>query len=172
MNSKNKKPRAVFPGSFDPFTVAHMELLEEASRLFDVTALVCANQSKGKGMFTPAERVEMISMTGAKADVCDGLVGDYCADRKIQYVIRGLRHSNASEEIDLSRIYHQETGIRTVFFPSYYQDMEIVSSTRVRNYISLYLSGQGVTRWAALLPEGVRSYVNGWVNVRINSKNI
>ena len=53
-------PKAVFPGSFDPFSLAHHELVINVSELFDVTILICVNPEKNAGMFTPEERCQII----------------------------------------------------------------------------------------------------------------
>ena len=98
------KPRAVFAGSFDPFTEAHLDLCKTASELFDITILVCYNPKKGNGMFHWLDREKMIKavlseIEGASTDVYMGAVSQYCKDFDIKYAIRGIRYTNAAEEI-------------------------------------------------------------------------
>ena len=133
------KPRAVFAGSFDPFTTAHIEICKKASALFDVTVLICANPYKTNGMFSANERKEMIDLLSedcgiAGVDICSGLLTDYCKKHNIHYIIRGLRYSNAAEEMELAGIYHED-GVETVMFPLCDIGLANVSSTRVREYI-------------------------------------
>lgn len=149
------KPTAVFPGSFDPFTRAHLELVRNAGKFFDITILICQNSSKAGGMFTPQQRKEIIDRcisddekAHVKVEIHEGLVSDYCAANDIKYIIRGIQYKNAAEEIDLAHIWYQDENIKTVFFPTYITDYEHVSSSRVREYIK-----NGSTIWVNYVPE-------------------
>ena len=172
-----KKDVAVFPGSFDPFTRAHEELLREASRFFKVVVLICVNPNKGGGMFSIEERKTMIlnhiveNNECIGVDVCTGITTEYCRLHKINYIIRGIQYKNAAEELDLSHIYYEENGIKTVFFPTYDRDYENVSSTRVRAYINYNVQneGHGLYLWKNYVPTRNREYIMRWIERKIEN---
>lgn len=87
---------AIYPGSFDPFTNGHLDVVYRAAKLFDrVIVAVAANDSKNP-LFTKAERVALVQQAVAKlpnvkADTFDGLLVEYVAAKKAQAIVRGLR---------------------------------------------------------------------------------
>lgn len=87
---------AIYPGSFDPITKGHLNILERALDIFsEVTLLVAINPSK-KSLFTLEESMEMISeaisdLRQVKVDYYDGLTVDYARERGIRTAVRGLR---------------------------------------------------------------------------------
>ena len=87
---------AIYPGSFDPITNGHLDLVQRATKLFDrVIVAVAANDSK-KPLFTLAERMEMVrnslrAFPKAEVDSFDGLLVDYVEKQGGQAIIRGLR---------------------------------------------------------------------------------
>jgi pantetheine-phosphate adenylyltransferase len=89
--------RAVYPGTFDPFTNGHIDVLERANNLFDEIIIVVAVNSQKKPLFTAEERIEMIQESIADYEhvVVDklegGLLIDYVHQKEAQAVIRGLR---------------------------------------------------------------------------------
>ncbi|MSZ09969.1 MAG: pantetheine-phosphate adenylyltransferase, partial [Actinobacteria bacterium] len=88
--------RAVCPGSFDPVTLGHLDIIERASAQFDeVVIAVLVNRTKSS-MFTVEERMEMISQTtghlpNIRVDSWSGLLVDYCKSNQIQAIVKGLR---------------------------------------------------------------------------------
>jgi pantetheine-phosphate adenylyltransferase len=90
---------AVYPGTFDPLTLGHFDLIVRSSALFDrVIVAVAAASSKTTAMFSTAERMEMIAEDAAHAglsnvevDALDTLLVNYCRRRQVRVVIRGLR---------------------------------------------------------------------------------
>ena len=88
--------RAIYPGSFDPITLGHLDVIERALRLFD-EVIVAAAPSEGKQpLFTVTERIELIqaSLPGEdrlKVKQLDGLLVDFVKAEEAQVVIRGLR---------------------------------------------------------------------------------
>lgn len=152
--------RAVFPGSFDPFTRAHNELCIEASRFFDITILICGNPNKNSGLFSVYERKEIIEQCigsdpdRIKVEIWNGLTTDYCDINDIKYVIRGINYSNAAEELDLANIYYEENRVKTVFFPTYRLDFKNLRSSRVREYIKKGGS------WEPLVPKECIDKIN------------
>ncbi len=88
--------KAVCPGSFDPITNGHLDIIERTSRLFDdVTVLVVINPEK-KPAFTPQERMDMISrvtshLDNVHVDCYYGLLVDYIKEKNITTIVKGLR---------------------------------------------------------------------------------
>jgi pantetheine-phosphate adenylyltransferase len=87
---------AVYPGSFDPFTNGHLDVVQRAAKLFDrVTVAVAKNEGK-KPFFTLAERVALVrqsvkDLPNVEADAFDGLLVEYVAAKEARAVVRGLR---------------------------------------------------------------------------------
>lgn len=169
----NSKPYAIFPGSFDPFTLAHYELAIEASKIFKVIILVCHNPDKNSGMFTRVERENIIINTlksnpeinDIAVDTCTGLVTEYCKQNNINYVIRGIQYKNAAEELDLASIYYDDANIKTVFFPTYSTKLKNVSSTRVREYIKNYNQ-----RWKQFVSDGSIELIQTYIDNKRKNK--
>ena len=86
----------IYPGSFDPLTNGHLDLIQRAARLFDRVIVAVANNDSKHPLFTLAERLEMVRLsldqfTNVEADSFDGLLVNYVEQRGGQAVIRGLR---------------------------------------------------------------------------------
>src|ERR1700733_10027781 len=86
----------IYPGSFDPLTNGHLDVVQRAGKLFD-RGIVAVAQNEGKNpLFTLAERLEMVSkcvghLPNVEADAFDGLLVNYAEQRAAQAIIRGLR---------------------------------------------------------------------------------
>jgi pantetheine-phosphate adenylyltransferase len=113
--------RVVCPGSFDPITFGHLDIIERASRLFDeVVIAVLVNQTKSS-LFTVEERMEMIREVTAgyknvKVDSWSGLLVDYCETNEIPVIVKGLRAvTDFDYELQMSQINLQLKGIETLF---------------------------------------------------------
>ena len=87
---------AIYPGSFDPLTNGHLDVVQRAAKLFDrVVVAVAANESKHP-LFTPEERKAMVKQAVAHlpnvmTEVFDGLLVEYAARHKAKAIVRGLR---------------------------------------------------------------------------------
>lgn len=96
--------RAVYPGSFDPVTRGHLDIIFRAAKLFDHLTVVAAhNLSKPTGLFTVEERVEMLrrctaGLPNVSVDVCDGLLADYVRQTGANVVVKGLRAMSDFEQ--------------------------------------------------------------------------
>ncbi len=93
---------AVFPGSFDPFTLAHQDLVERALRYFDRIIIGVGYNATKSGMLTPDERVHLIASIFAgnpKIEVKQylGLTVDFCTAVGAQFILRGLRNTKDFE---------------------------------------------------------------------------
>ena len=88
---------AVCPGSFDPITNGHLEIIRRASRMFDkVIVVVMSNYFKKTGAFTPEERVELIKratcdIPNVEVELSYGLLADYAREKKAIAIVKGLR---------------------------------------------------------------------------------
>jgi pantetheine-phosphate adenylyltransferase len=87
---------AIYPGSFDPVTYGHLDVLERAVDIFGHVIIAVADNTRKKYMFNLEERVELIKestkgMKGVKVESFDGLVIDYARRKKTNVLIRGLR---------------------------------------------------------------------------------
>lgn len=86
----------MYPGSFDPITNGHVDVIERASLLFDTVSVVIARNSKKTPMFSEEERVAMaeealVHLPNVKVLLYTGLVVDFAAEHKIDVIIRGIR---------------------------------------------------------------------------------
>lgn len=87
---------AIYPGTFDPVTYGHIDIIKRAQEIFSEVVVAVAHNSYKKPIFSVRERVEMLKkatlgMTGVVIDDFDGLVVDYAKKHKSKVLIRGLR---------------------------------------------------------------------------------
>lgn len=87
---------AVYPGSFDPITLGHLDIVKRASIMFDKVVVTVMHNSAKSSLFSVDERVKMIKeavseFDNVKVDSYDGLLIDYCKEKGIHIVVRGLR---------------------------------------------------------------------------------
>lgn len=90
-------PHAICPGSFDPVTYGHVDILERAARTFDtVWAVIFHNPEKNGGLFSIEERLELLRdatkhIPNIRVDASTGLLSSYAAERGIGVIVKGLR---------------------------------------------------------------------------------
>ncbi|HRP70787.1 MAG TPA: pantetheine-phosphate adenylyltransferase [Turneriella sp.] len=87
---------AVYPGSFDPFTNGHLDIVQRSIKIVDTLTIAVLRNTSKKSMFTPDERVEIIRAVvkeyrQVKVETFEGLLVDFCRTHGIRTVIRGLR---------------------------------------------------------------------------------
>ncbi|MYV41639.1 pantetheine-phosphate adenylyltransferase [Streptomyces seoulensis] len=116
--------RAVCPGSFDPITNGHLDIIARASRLYDeVFVAVMINTSK-KGLFDVDERIGLIREVTAeyanvRVEAHHGLLVDFCKDRDIPAIVKGLRAvSDFDYELQMAQMNNGLTGVETLFVPT------------------------------------------------------
>jgi pantetheine-phosphate adenylyltransferase len=116
--------RAVCPGSFDPVTNGHLDIIARTAPLFDeVVVAVLVNKSK-KGLFSPQERMEMLAdavapHAGVRVDSFDGLLVDYCRSHGVSAIVKGIRAvSDVEYELQMAQMNHALTGVETLFMPT------------------------------------------------------
>ncbi len=115
---------AVCPGSFDPVTNGHLDIVGRASRLYDeVVVAVMPNRSKA-GMFGLDERIEMLEEVTAEysnvsVEAFEGLLVTFCRDRGIGAIVKGLRAvSDFDYELQMAQMNHGLAGVETLFMPT------------------------------------------------------
>ncbi|GBF05948.1 phosphopantetheine adenylyltransferase, coaD [Deinococcus aerius] len=134
---------AVFPGSFDPITSGHMDVLTRASRIFDhVTVTVMHNARKqGKHLFDLEERLDILReatahLPNVAVDSFGGLLVDYMRQQQKSIIIRGLRAvSDYEYELQIAHLNRQIGEVETVFIMAATR-WSFVSSTMVREIAS------------------------------------
>jgi pantetheine-phosphate adenylyltransferase len=129
--------RAVYPGSFDPITNGHLDILDRALAVFPEIVIVVAGTGQKNPFFTPDERVELIrevvkGRPGVTVDRCAGLIMDYARENKISAVIRGLRAASDFEyEFMMASMNKQlNPSVETLFMMTG-QNLYFVSSSMV-----------------------------------------
>jgi pantetheine-phosphate adenylyltransferase len=113
--------RAVCPGSFDPVTNGHLDIISRGSRLYDeLFVAVLVNESKA-GLFTIEERMAMLREVSAdipnvRIAAFRGLLVDYCRDHQITVVVKGLRAvSDFDYELQMAQMNYGLAGVETLF---------------------------------------------------------
>ena len=113
--------RAVCPGSFDPVTLGHLDIVERASAIYDeVTVAVLVNKKKSS-LFTVDERMALLTEVTAtygnvKVDSFHGLLVDYCRTQQIPVIVKGLRAiSDFDYELQMAQMNHGLAGVETMF---------------------------------------------------------
>ena len=116
--------RAACPGSFDPVTNGHVDIIARAATLFDeVVVAVGVNASK-KRLFTPEERIEMLTEScqpfpNVRVDSFDGLLTDFCRTHDVVAIVKGLRAvSDFDYELQMAQMNSSLADIETVFVPT------------------------------------------------------
>jgi pantetheine-phosphate adenylyltransferase len=153
--------RAVCPGSFDPITRGHLDVIERAASCFEHVLVAVGQNSAKSHLFTAAERLELATI--ACADLSnvsiaplDGLLVDFCVAHDAPLVVKGARTSGDFEyELQMAQWNRSLRGVETVLFPTSPQ-WTFLSSTKVRE--------------VALLGGDVRPYVPPIVAERIEQR--
>lgn len=126
---------AIYPGSFDPVTNGHLNIIQRAAKSFDrLVVCVMVNGDKSP-MFSPAERVDMIRrVTGDLPNVevaySDSLLADFAREKESSIIIKGLRAvSDFEREFQMALINHKlNPGLDTMFLTAEHQFMYLSSS--------------------------------------------
>lgn len=132
--------RAVFPGSFDPLTLGHTDIIDRAIPLFDEIIIAIGTNSSKKYMFSLKERSAFIEKTYANepkviVDTYQGLTIDYCTKVKSQFILRGLRNPADFEfEKAIAQTNRKMSEIETIFLLTS-ADTSYISSSIVRDII-------------------------------------
>ena len=137
---------AICPGSFDPITVGHLDLVERGAALFDQVILCVMVNGEKRPMFTPEERLEMARaalahIPNARAEVWDGLLADFAREKDACALIKGVRNGIDFEwEYQMAQINRGLLPqLDTLLLPARAEHLHI-SSTMVRDMIRYHQS--------------------------------
>ena len=116
--------RAICPGSFDPVTLGHLDIIDRASGLYDELVVgVLVNPAK-RGLFTVEERIDLIREAtsgygNVRVDSFHGLLVDYCRAHDIPVVVKGLRAVRDFDyELQMAQMNRDLAGVDTLFMPT------------------------------------------------------
>lgn len=146
--------RAVFPGSFDPITIGHQDIVKLGLEVFDEIIIGIGKNDEKKNMFSPEKRLSLVEETfknekKIKAEIYEGLTVDFCNYKNSNFIIRGLRNSLDFEfEKRVALTNRKISGIETVFFFTKAEN-SFISSSLVRDIIK----NRG--DYSLLVPKGI-----------------
>jgi pantetheine-phosphate adenylyltransferase len=144
------KKIAIYPGTFDPITNGHLDLIERALRIFDEVIIAVAPSHKKKPLFSIKDRLKMIKLAvkkfkGAKAEAFNGLLVEYIKKKKGNVILRGLRAiSDFEYELQMAHMNRRlDTNIETVFMmPN--EDYSFLTSSIIKEIASFGGSLKGL----------------------------
>ncbi|WP_067169522.1 pantetheine-phosphate adenylyltransferase [Microtetraspora niveoalba] len=129
--------RVVCPGSFDPVTNGHLDIIGRTSRLYDeVVVAVLINMEK-TGLFTVDERIEMLEAVtkeygNVRVEKFHGLLVDFCRQNDIPAIVKGLRAvSDFDYELQMAQLNYRMSGVETLFM-STNPEYSFLSSSRLK----------------------------------------
>ncbi len=157
--------RAVCPGSFDPITFGHLDIIARASAHFDhVVIAVLENRTKSS-LFSVAERIEMIQETtshlsNVSVDSWSGLLVDYCKSNSIQAIVKGLRAvSDFDYELQMAQVNQQGLGVETM----------IMATSPVHSFLSSSLVKE-LAHYGGDVSTMVPASINAALKLRVGGK--
>ena len=132
---------AIYPGSFDPVTLGHLNIIKRAAQCFDRVIVCVMVNSKKHGLFTPEERVELIrrvvsQLPNVEVDASSILLAEYAKQRRARVIVKGLRAvSDFEAEVQMSVINRKlNPNVDTMFLPSH-EKYTYLSSTVVKEMV-------------------------------------
>ena len=156
--------RAVYPGSFDPITNGHLDILDRSLSLFSEVVIVVAGTGHKSPLFTPEERVDLIreavgGRKNVRVDLWSGLIMDYARANNISAVIRGLRAASDFEYEFMMATMNKEINekVETVFMMTA-QHLYFVSSSMIKELfhyggdVSAYVPPEVIRRLKEKIP--------------------
>ena len=133
--------RAACPGSFDPVTHGHLDVIGRTAQIVDNVVVAVGTNISKNALFSPDERVEMLTeecaaWSNVKVMLFRGLLVDFCATNNIDIISKGLRAADFDYELQMAQMNRQLTGVDTLFLPTAPQ-WAFVSSSLVREVATL-----------------------------------
>ncbi|WEV69638.1 pantetheine-phosphate adenylyltransferase [Bifidobacterium sp. ESL0775] len=131
---------AVCPGSYDPVTAGHLDVIERSARIFETVHVVVAVNAAKTPMFSESTRVDVIKRALVKDGFpnvvvasTDGLITDYCTKVGASVIVKGLRQNGDYEaELGMALVNRKLSGVETMFLPAN-PILEHISSTIVKD---------------------------------------
>jgi pantetheine-phosphate adenylyltransferase len=169
-----KRVKAIYPGSFDPLTNGHLDLIERGSKIFDELVIAILRNSEKSPLFSVEERMEMLKDTtnhleNVSVDTFEGLLVDYVAKQDAHVVLRGIRAiSDYEYELQMALMNRNlSPNIETVFMmPA--DTYSYLSSRLVKEVFQLGGSVRGLV--PEMVEERLREKVNG-ANFKVSAQN-
>ena len=134
--------RAIYPGSFDPITKGHLDIIERSAKLFDEVVVALLLNMDKQPMFTIEERVEMISQvvpwSNVRVGTFEGLLVHYAIQQEAQFVVRGIRAiSDYEYELQMALMNRRlEPSVETVFLMAG-EEYSYISSRLIKEVFNL-----------------------------------
>ena len=156
--------RAACPGSFDPVTNGHLDVIGRACRLYDEVTVVVGVNDKKSGMFDLAERMELLRVATQEWDNVviasfSGLLVEFCRARGIDVIVKGLRAvSDFDYELQMAQMNRRLLGVETLFMPTN-PAYSYLSSSLVKEVAQL--GGDVADLVPAVVAERMRSRLSG-----------
>ena len=113
--------RVVCPGSFDPVTNGHLDIISRAAQLYDEVVVAVGGNPAKSTLFTPAERVDLIreatrKLDNVRVDQFSGLIVDFCRTNDISAIVKGLRAvTDFDYEMQMAQMNYSQAGVETLF---------------------------------------------------------
>ena len=142
--------KALYAGSFDPFTNGHLSIVEKSAELFDEVIIgIACNSSKERCISSQymrdaiAELLENLNLNNVIVVIIDGLIADYCEKQNVDYLVRGLRDtSDYLYEENIAKINNEiNPNLKTIYFRA---DNDVISSSMIRE---LWRYGKSVSQY-------------------------
>lgn len=140
--------KVVCPGSFDPITLGHLDIIRRARDLFGGVVVAVGVNPQKRYLFGE-RRVDLVrgavaDLDGVEVEEMDGLLVDFCAERGIPAVVKGIRFgSDFDFEVQMAHMNHGQTGLETILLPAAAEHLTL-SSTLLR---TILVNGGDVTRY-------------------------
>ena len=151
--------RAIYPGSFDPATYGHIDMIERSAKIVDELVVAVLRNSAKNPLFSVEERVSMLkemtaSLPNVTVDSFDGLLVDYMKEHGVSLIVRGLRAVTDFEyELQIAQTNHVENpDVETIFLTTNLQ-YSYLSSSIVREFAAY---GGDISKF---VPEAVYNYL-------------
>jgi pantetheine-phosphate adenylyltransferase len=126
--------RAVCPGSYDPPTRGHLDVIDRTAQLYDSVHVLVGNNTSKTALFTPVERVELLTeacagFPGVEVTLFSGLVVDYCRSHDVDCIVKGIRvAADVDYELQMATMNRAMTGVETLLLPADAQWAHVSSS--------------------------------------------
>lgn len=150
---------AIYPGTFDPLTLGHLDLIERAAHIFDRVIVAVVVSSRKQTIYSAADRMTMAQLSvkhlpNVRVDAFDGLLVDYARERKIHVLVRGLRaFSDFEYEFQMALTNRKLASEIETLFLMPKEEFSYISSSTVREIVE---KGGDIGRF---VPKAVKRHI-------------